>query len=80
MAEENNNLIYVGEAEPPHTICIGDLPTITLPSEAEQRKGFYAEHALVIWKSVDGYKLLIEFKPKGRRTTTVLDTSEVEEN
>ena len=60
MAEERN-IIWVGEEAPPHTVSIGMNPTLTMPDEATQRKGFYCELWLLLTRSFDGYK---EFRGK----------------
>lgn len=43
---------------PPGSVHIGMLD-IELPSPAEQRAGFYSEHASAITGCVPGYKLLV---------------------
>ena len=59
---ETKNIIWVGEEAPPHTVSIGMNPTLTMPDEATQRKGFYCELWLLLTRSFDGYKSYVNLK------------------
>lgn len=55
------NVVWRGEKDPPPFVRVGMLE-IKIPDAAEQKKGFYSEHADLLRRSVPGFK---EIKPKG---------------